>query len=200
MLILHHTCLSPLPEDRKRARTLQSAAARELLLELARALHLPHTTIAKTAMGRPFFKDLPTVDFSLSHAGELAICALYVREDGKPPRVGIDAEPLTHYTDSKITAFSARFFGKYEQEYLGHANDRAAAFTEIFVQKEAFAKYCGDGLGTHLRGSDTMAPTFEQAKGVRFYTSRKSNYFISLCLPNDCNEQPIPFSQFKANQ
>ena len=200
MLILHDVCLPPLPEDRKLARALQSAAAKELLLELAGALHLPHSPVAKTEAGRPFFCDLPTVDFSLSHASGLAICALYLREDGKPPRVGVDVEPLTHYTDSKITAFSARFFGKHEQEYLRQAKDRAAAFTEIFVRKEAFAKYCGDGLGTHLRSSDTMAPTFAKTQGVRFHISRKNNYFIALCLPRDCNEQPIPFSRFKANQ
>ena len=50
----------------------------------------------------------------------------------------------TQYSDTKIKQFSLRFFGKHEQDYIEHATDRQVAFTEVFVRKEAYAKYCGD--------------------------------------------------------
>lgn len=161
-----------------------------LLDEIVQALHISPSPIAKTEKGRPYFKDLPTVDFSLAHTQGFAICALQKCDNGTLPRVGVDAEAQTHYSDAKIRGFSLRFFGKHEQDYIEHATDRQAAFTEVFVRKEAYAKYCGDGLGAHLSKTDTMAPQFEESKGVRFFSYLKKNIFVSLCLSRECDEEP----------
>ncbi|MBR3862558.1 MAG: 4'-phosphopantetheinyl transferase superfamily protein [Clostridia bacterium] len=190
MLILHYKHLSPLPHNRCALHEAQSEAAHMLLEEVVQALHLPPSLIAKTEKGRPYFKALPTIDFSLAHTDGFAVCALQKCDNGTPPRVGVDAEAKTQYSDAKIKQFSLRFFGKHEQDYIEHAADRQAAFTEVFVRKEAYAKYCGDGLGAHLSKTDTMAPQFEQSNDVRFYSYLQKNIFISLCLSQECNEKP----------
>ena len=168
----------------------QSEAAHALLFEIVQALNLPHSPIVTAEKGRPYFKDLPTVDFSLAHTDGFAICALQSCNNGTRPRVGVDAEKKTHYSDAKIKSFSLRFFGKHEQDYIEHAADRQAAFTEVFVRKEAYAKYCGDGLGAHLSKTDTMAPQFEKSKGVRFFSCLEKNIFVSLCLSRECDDGP----------
>lgn len=190
MLILHCKHLPPLQQSRGTRHTAQSKAAHTLLQETAQALSLPPSPIIKTEKGRPYFKDLPTVDFSLAHTAEFAICALQKCENGTRPRVGVDAESITQYSDTKIKRFSLRFFGKYEQDYIAHAADCQTAFTEVFVRKEAYAKYCGDGLGAHLSKTDTMAPQFEESENVRFFSYLQKNIFISLCLSRECDEEP----------
>ena len=190
MLILHYKHLPPLQHSRCTLHEAQHEAAHALLREAAHALSLPLAPIVKTEKGRPYFKDLPTVDFSLAHTAEFAICALQKCENGTRPRVGVDAEAKTQYSDTKIKQFSLRFFGKHEQDYIEHATDRQVAFTEVFVRKEAYAKYCGDGLGAHLSKTDTMAPQFEKSKGVHFCSYLQKNIFISLCLSQECNEEP----------
>ena len=195
MLILHASCLPADPEGRGVARAAQSAAAKRLLCEVADALHLPSAPITVTDRGRPYFEGLSNVDFSLTHTKGLAVCALQQRQSDPPPRLGIDAEVLTDFDDAKIGAFSLRFFGKHEQAYLEGASDRPAAFTEIFVRKESYAKYVGDGLGKHLSATDTMHPDFEKSVGVRFYSYRKNGCFICLCVSRSCDEQPIWFKR-----
>ncbi len=191
MLILHYRHLSTLLQhSRHTLHKAQSEAAHMLLDEIVQALNLPHSPIVTAEKGRPYFKDLPTVDFSLAHTDGFAICALQSCDNGTIPRVGVDAEARTHYSDAEIKRFSLRFFGKHEQDYIENATDRQAAFTKVFVRKEAYAKYCGDGLGAHLSKTDTMAPEFEESKGVRFFSYLKKNIFISFCNSRECDEEP----------
>ncbi len=194
MLILHSICLPPSKRGAE-ARTAQSAAAHKLLDEVAAALRLPNAPVVTTDKGRPYFEGLSNVDFSLTHTSSLAACALQCSEGKNPPRIGIDAEVLTSLSDAKITAFSLRFFGKHEQDYLEHAADRRAAFTEIFVRKEAYAKQVGNGLGKHLSATDTGHPDFEQTAGVRFYKYRRKDIFICLCVSRNCDEKPTWFNK-----
>lgn len=190
MLILHYRHLPLLQHSRGTLYKAQSEAAHMLLDEIVQMLHISPSPIAKTEKGRPYFKDLPTVDFSLAHTKGFAVCALQKCDNGTPPRIGVDAEAKTQYSDTKIKQFSLRFFGKHEQNYIEHAADRQTAFTEVFVRKEAYAKYCGDGLGAHLSKTDTMAPQFEESENVRFFSYLQKNIFISLCLSQECNEEP----------
>lgn len=188
MLYLRHTLFYTQGLTRAQKRAHGSAAAHALLTDLLTDLDLPQA-LEKNAQGRPFLAACPTVDFNLSHTEELAVCALLQCEN--TPRIGVDAEALRVFDDEKAKAFAARFFAPYEQQHLAAAHDRAACFTRIFTRKEAYAKYCGDGLGKHLRTSDTLAPDFESAHGVRFYTYLHENTFITLCVPQSVHEKPI---------
>ncbi len=188
MLLLHYKELSDSYPTRREARAAQSAAARDLLQEIAKKLGFANATIAKTCRGRPYYKELPTVDFSLAHTSSLAVCALWQKKAGEAPRIGVDVEKLTAYSDGRISDFALRFFGIHECRYVLSAKDRQTAFTRVFVRKEAFAKYCGDGLGAHLSCADTLSPDFEAANGVQFRTFREGEHFIALCLPLTCAE------------
>lgn len=194
MLVLHKVLCS-FPKERLAARAAQSAAARGLLLNVTEKLGIKPSPILKTEKGRPYFKDLPLVDFSLAHTDGIAVCALWQADGELSPRVGIDVEHITHFDSKKISAFAARFFGTHERSYVLAAKDQAAAFTEVFVKKEAFAKYRGDGIGAHFSHTDTYAPDFEATHGVCFHAARDGDYFISLCVTSTCAEPPLSFDE-----
>ena len=189
MLFLHVKHLE-VQKNRQAEREQESAAAHRLLRDLTDELHLPPAPVATTDRGRPFFEGLPFVDFSLAHTSSLAVCALSCRKEGDlAPRVGVDAESRVRYTDEKIAALAARFFGKHEEEAVTQARDKATAFTAVFTRKEAFAKYTGEGLGRHWKGTDTLHPDFEAAHNVRFFTYAENGVTICLCTSRD-EEQP----------
>ena len=198
MLVLHLAHTSPKKEGslgRREARAEQSALAHRLLDDVLKRLGLTPVPLLKTKEGRPYFKDLPLVDFSLSHTDGLAVCALWQVEQAPLPRVGVDAERLSSFDSAKIEAFANRFFAPCECRFVLSAKDRRAAFTRVFVQKEAYAKYRGEGLGAHLSQTDTCVPNFENENGVRFYAYRKGDYFISLCVSSTCEETPLFFEE-----
>lgn len=72
------------------------------------------------------------VDFSISHSGELVVCALT-----KNGRVGIDTEKLRPVS---LHSFS-RFLSASESHDSGNSSD---AFIDLWTCKEATLKGCGD--------------------------------------------------------
>lgn len=197
MLLLHYKKLTDTFLRRKEARAAQSAAAWGLLREIAAEHGLSNATLAKTSTGRPYYKDAPEVDFSLAHTSTLAVCAFWQKNAENAPRIGIDAEKRSAYATDKIYRFALRFFGMHECRYVLNAKDPQAAFARIFVRKEAYAKYCGNGLGKHLHASDTLDPSFNAKNGVRFVTLCEQEHYICICLPLTCTE---PLRIFRAKK
>ena len=189
MLFLRITHLT-VQQNKHAQRKAESAAAHRLLAELAEELALPEARIVTASKGRPYFEGLPSVDFNLSHASGLAVCALSHREGAVASRVGVDVEGTVTYTESKIATLTARFFGECERAFVANATDKAIAFTEVFTRKEAFAKYTGEGLGRHWSGTDTLHPDFERTHGVRFFTYPLKGH--TLCLCASLEEQAPP--------
>ena len=88
----------------------------------------------RTELGKPFFPGRPDRGFNLSHAGDLAVCAL---SDGGP--VGVDVEPVRPHgpglpayvmTPDELAAFD----GSWED------------FARVWTLKEAYAKYLGRSI------------------------------------------------------
>jgi 4'-phosphopantetheinyl transferase len=98
------------------------------------------------AFGKPALANpSPGIEFNLTHAGELALCAVARRRP-----VGIDLEPIRPMPDAERIA--TRFFSPREQaELLGlPSEERAAAFLRCWTRKEAFIKALGEGLSHPL--------------------------------------------------
>lgn len=93
-----------------------------------------NTEIAKTEKGKPYFKNIPDLFFSVSHTDGLTVIALGDCE------VGIDAEKLRK-ADLRIT----RRFLKEEIDYITE-KDSDRRFFEIWTKKEAYLKHKGTGL------------------------------------------------------
>jgi 4'-phosphopantetheinyl transferase len=103
--------------------------------------------------------------FNLSHADGMALCAVTRAQD-----VGVDIERIRE--DLPVARIAAQFFSAREQRLVAEAENPAAAFTRIWVRKEAYLKATGLGVGTGLTdfdvslvgGSEIIGPS-AQASG-----------------------------------
>lgn len=167
-----------------------SDTVRQLLAQIGDNLQISPLTVQKTKEGRPFLKDRDGIDISFAHSRSLAVCALLQKEHGHW-RVGVDAEPYPTNAKRDITAFARRFFAPCEQQALFEAPDKELAFLTVFTKKEAYAKYCGKGLGQCTKTADTCSPAFLREAGVRFLTRRHEGHILTVCLSADCHPTVI---------
>ena len=113
------------------------AAGRVLLAEL----YLGHTgrslpPILVTDRGKPYFEDDP-LHFSISHTKGHVFAALSDRP------IGIDAEEQ----DRKIRPeLAEKILSPAEKARFDSATDKRAALLRLWVLKEAWVKYTGEGL------------------------------------------------------
>lgn len=104
--------------------------------------------------GRPVLAGLPPrgrVEFSLSHGGALVAVAV------APHAVGVDVEPDV---PSPTSAGLVPRLHPGERRLVDAAApaDRPAAFTRVWVRKEAYLKGLGIGLGRPLDADDVTVP------------------------------------------
>ncbi len=108
------------------------AAAEGLEIEAEKA------EIKTKEKGKPYFENVP-VHFSISHSGQMWICLMAEFE------VGAD---IQEEKDVKAPDIAGRFFTGDEADYI---NLRGAdAFFDIWVRKEAYIKYTGNGISEGL--------------------------------------------------
>ena len=88
--------------------------------------------------GRPYFKNTD-IRISISHSGGIWLCALSGSE------AGIDIERITDRNHLKI---AERFFTPEETDFV-KANG-ADGFFRLWVRKEAYVKYMGEGISYGL--------------------------------------------------
>ncbi len=107
--------------------------------------------------GKPYFKDLP-IKFSASHSGKAVILAVSDRE------VGADIQQIK----PDAVRIAPRFFTASECEYVG---DDVMRFFEIWTKKEAYAKWCGEGL---------VSSRHVDVTNLEFYTEVYGEYVIAV--------------------
>ena len=100
------------------------------------------------ARGKPYLVTAPDVHFSISHSGDMAMCALH----GEP--VGADIEKVRPVGKG----VPERVMSEAEYPLYRDADDRQALFFQIWTLKEAFIKYSGEGLGIPL-STFTVCPS-----------------------------------------
>lgn len=89
---------------------------------------------------KPCVQGRPYVQFSLTHTGRWAVCAVDVYP------VGVDAETVRPHR----MAVAKRFYTAEEQRWiegLPSEKERDRAFTRFWTRKEAYLKYTGRGIG-----------------------------------------------------
>lgn len=126
---------------------------------------------AKNEFGKPFAKNLP-VHFSISHSGDMVICAVSEKE------IGIDIE--------KIRPFNPRAAEKFATEKeIEYINSSKNGFFEIWTLKEAYFKCIGTGLGADIKDvSFSIMPSeilcSENGYKLSFYDA-ESGYICAIC-------------------
>ncbi len=112
-----------------------------LLAEIVRA-HIPQAVFPlvrkSDANGKPYLVDFPDFHFSLSHSGDIVVCAV------STVPVGVDLE-LPRPVRSGI---AARWFSPEEQCFL---TQNPSAFFDLWMAKEAVLKEIGCGISGGLK-------------------------------------------------
>lgn len=124
--------------------------------------------------GKPYLID-SDMYVSLSHSGDYAVCAVH----DKP--IGIDIQQISE-CDMKL---AERFFTAEEADMINKAENREAAFFEIWTKKESLVKVVGGGLGIPLNSFSVLDNSVEyNGKLYRFkeYTVKSPNYKFFSCF------------------
>lgn len=90
--------------------------------------------IVRTEKGKPFFEKLD-IHFSISHSEALWACLM------GPFNCGLDVQYVKPCNFKKI---AGRFFSERENDYVERGG--LEAFFDIWVRREAFGKYTGEGF------------------------------------------------------
>ena len=128
-------------------------------------------TIRLTSLGKPYAAGLP-VNFSISHSGDYAVCAISGNE------IGIDIE--------KIRAVHPRAHEKFCNESETHYIDSEEnGFFKIWTLKEAYFKCIGTGLGADIKDvsfeiDKSKILCSEEGFEFLFYPINE-NYICSVC-------------------
>lgn len=90
--------------------------------------------------GKPYLPDYPDVHFSLSHSGDMAMCAV------ADSPVGCDIQKLPEQSSQLSAAVAKRFFTPEEYEKVIDSAAPGTQFTRLWVMKESYVKYLGTGI------------------------------------------------------
>jgi len=183
------------PGRREKALAFRVGGAKRLSLGagllLNRALAdagLPPMECRVTEYGKPYFPDLPDFHFSLSHSGDMALCAV----SSLP--IGCDIEKIERFN----APLARRFFHPRECEWLFSRpeNEQAAAFYRLWTCKESFIKAIGLGLSQPLDSfavlpGDTVTLTqTADPRPWKIKSFREGDCFCALCGLEDMNAAP----------
>lgn len=183
-------CWDILPQERKTrietAPNFQKAviAYSDLLVRYLTSnnFNIPTNKIVfeKGEYGKPYIREIPNFQFSVSHAGNLLV--VFVSDLA----VGVDTEKIS----TPNLQIATRFFTKNESDYI-YSNPLLSAkrFYEIWTCKEAYIKYLGKGLSCSLSSFDVL-------KEIRdnFYIFELNGYMISAFSGNKVLH-PYPVTQ-----
>lgn len=101
--------------------------------------------VERTEKGKPYFPDMPEIQFSISHSGEYWACAV-ARE-----AVGLDLQKYVLQREEtpdlaavRFSKMAHRFFHPVEAEFV--ELDRYHNFFIAWAAREAYVKYTGQGI------------------------------------------------------
>ena len=159
---------------------LRSATGSLLIRACAgRFLGSSEIQIVRNEFGKPFIKDSPEFNFSLSHSGNLVVLAVAKNS------VGVDVEEIRPIQWQDI----ACKFCEHERQLIFEAGNPLDCFYKIWTIREAFAKE--EGIGLSIFDFDNDGSSIKICYGDNYikyhsrtlyiHTLRLGSYRISVC-------------------
>ena len=166
-----------------------------LLLVLAleeRGVDALRVRTAEGPWGKPCLPDHPEIQFSLSHSGTWAVCAV------SGAAVGCDVERIGRGTER----LAGRFFHPEEQAALARAGGEGDGawqreFTRIWTRKESWLKATGTGISVPMAEFSALA----DGPGRRFFEreSPEGAYRFACCLLTE-EEAEVSWRRVEMNE
>lgn len=98
--------------------------------------------LEKAVHGKPYFKDFSEIQFSISHSGEYAACAL------SSVPCGLDIQEMRPLRTKRLLE---RTMTEAEQRKIEGAQNREWEFCKHWAMKESFLKLTGEGITRSMR-------------------------------------------------
>jgi len=144
--------------------------------------------------GKPYLKDTPGFWFSLSHSGEMVVCAVNFGDDTgleHSREIGVDVENIKHIEKlfektSKIQSTMNRIATQEERKWLYSLpeDEKTIGFLRIWTGKESFGKRNGKGIAQELVRENTLD------ENQYLFCRLREEYYISICLDNIKEQKP----------
>lgn len=111
--------------------------------------------------GKPVIKDMESLFFSISHAGEYAVCLIADRNVG----VDIETKRRNIFADDKeekLDAIARKILTKNEWESFLHkkGKEKEDSFLQFWTRKESYSKADGRGIGIGLEKVSTDSDAY----------------------------------------
>lgn len=98
--------------------------------------------LEKEAHGKPYFREFPGVQFSISHSGGYAACAL------SSVPCGLDIQEIRPIRTRRLLE---RTMTQEEQENIENAENPEWEFCKYWAMKESFLKLTGEGITRSMK-------------------------------------------------
>lgn len=129
-------------------------------------------TLTRLENGRPCFVGCDTLDFSISHSGSCAMCALAMGENAS---VGADLQREKRYSDDKLSELAMAFMDEEDMAAFYYAKDKPREFCTAWTHLEAYLKRTGESVFTDLRQVNLHGEFFSDGviimDGTRYFYS-----------------------------
>lgn len=155
--------------SRKNAESRQNSIEAYALLDLmlSSLTGIKKAVLRRGENGKPYIEN-EKISFNLSHTDGAVACII----DTDGGSVGIDAEPIGRDGEKIIERF---FDGNAKRKYAD-SRDKALEFARIWTEKEAYAKFTGEGLSNY----STDYPTT-----CKFTHWINDGLFVTACTSSD---------------
>ena len=114
--------------------------------------------INRTVLGKPYI-DYPLY-IGVTHTDD--VCIICIDRNN----FGIDCENCGRVTQ-RADSIIRKFFTEREKEYVDSSTDRQTAFLDIWVKKEAYVKFTGEGISGMTSVDVTTLDGFEKIENNR---------------------------------
>ena len=114
--------------------------------------------IKRTNLGKPYI-DYP-LHVGVTHTDD--ICIVGICEIN----FGIDCEKCDRHM-ARYESIMQRFFTECERAFIDGCEDKQKAFLDIWVKKEAYVKFTGEGISGMTRADVTKLSGFEKIENDR---------------------------------
>lgn len=161
------------------------SALAELLLRLALRVELGLTDLPRIEIGKkgkPFFPDLPEIQFNLSHCRTAVACVL----DTAP--VGVDVQEVRRNRREDAPPYLPLVFRILSEKELTwvtaseSSDEQDRRFTAVWTCKEAYGKADGNGVLYDLKQTEFLpCPGVWEQYGRRFYHSKTDDLYLTVC-------------------
>lgn len=125
--------------------------------------------------GKPFLRDCRTVFFNLSHCKNAVACIIGDDE------VGIDVQDPFEYDEDLAKQICTQ---KERERMLKKGENDSKAINRLWVLKEAYTKYSGNGIMVDLKKIDILSEELLKNEGCSLHVVEKKDLILAYCVRN----------------